>query len=168
MSESDQSLKINEFTGITNVDPERARFYLESAAWDIDVMRKYLYILTSVLFLIDLYLILDFQSALASFFDNGGDDPSMDSLAQAPSRPVTVSNRDVPVASASSYKPAAKPKKWQPQSNRFVTFLSMIIESYLMYNIDKTYRYCILYFFSFTNEMKFEYSVSIYWEYYWI
>lgn len=41
MSESEQSNKINEFAGITNVDQERAKFYLESAAWNMDVMKKY-------------------------------------------------------------------------------------------------------------------------------
>lgn len=38
MSESEQSNKVNEFAGIANVDQERARFYLESAAWNMDVM----------------------------------------------------------------------------------------------------------------------------------
>jgi len=40
MSESEQSNKVNEFAGITNVDPERAKFYLESAAWRMDVKTK--------------------------------------------------------------------------------------------------------------------------------
>lgn len=40
MSESEQNSKINEFAGITNVDLERAKFYLESAAWNMDVMKK--------------------------------------------------------------------------------------------------------------------------------
>lgn len=40
MSDSEQSNKVNEFAGITNVDAERAKFYLESAAWDLDVMTK--------------------------------------------------------------------------------------------------------------------------------
>jgi len=36
---------------------------------------------------------------------------------QASSRPAaTASNRDTPMASVSSYMPAVKPKKWQPQS----------------------------------------------------
>lgn len=40
MSESEQSDKVNEFAGITNVDSERAKFYLESAAWSMDVKKK--------------------------------------------------------------------------------------------------------------------------------
>lgn len=40
MSESEQSKKVNDFAGITNVDSERAKFYLESAAWNMDVMKK--------------------------------------------------------------------------------------------------------------------------------
>lgn len=39
MSDSEQSNKVNEFVGITNVDTERAKFYLEMAAWNMDVMR---------------------------------------------------------------------------------------------------------------------------------
>lgn len=38
MSESEQSNKVNEFVGITNVDTERAKFYLEMAGWSMDVM----------------------------------------------------------------------------------------------------------------------------------
>lgn len=38
MSDSEQNNKINDFAGITNVDQERAKFYLESAAWNLDVM----------------------------------------------------------------------------------------------------------------------------------
>jgi len=40
MSEPEQINKVNEFAGITNVDQERARFYLESAAWNMDVIVK--------------------------------------------------------------------------------------------------------------------------------
>lgn len=40
MSEAEQSNKVNEFAGITNVDLERAKFYLESAAWNMDVIQK--------------------------------------------------------------------------------------------------------------------------------
>lgn len=59
-----------------------------------------------------------FQSALASFYDDGTDDePLSNNPVQASSRPAaTAANRDRPMASVSSYKPAAKPKKWQPQS----------------------------------------------------
>lgn len=58
-----------------------------------------------------------FKAALASFYDEGTDDePLSDNAGQSSSRPAAVSNRDVPMASVSSYKPAAKPKKWQPQS----------------------------------------------------
>lgn len=48
MSESEQTNKVNEFAGIANVDTERAKFYLESAAWNMDVMKNE--ILTSMLF----------------------------------------------------------------------------------------------------------------------
>lgn len=40
MSESEQTNKVNEFAGIANVDTERAKFYLESAAWNMDVMKN--------------------------------------------------------------------------------------------------------------------------------
>jgi len=54
---------------------------------------------------------------LASFYDEGTDDePLSDNAGQSSSRPAAASNRNVPMASVSSYKPAAKPKKWQPQS----------------------------------------------------
>ncbi|XP_001952475.1 NSFL1 cofactor p47 [Acyrthosiphon pisum] len=100
MSESEQSNKVNEFAGITNVDLERAKFYLESAAWSMD-------------------------AALASFYDEGTDDePPSGNAGQSSSRPPAASNRDVPIASISSYKPVAKPKKWQPQS-RIMTFSSL-------------------------------------------
>uniref|UniRef100_A0A2S2Q2W9 NSFL1 cofactor p47 n=1 Tax=Sipha flava TaxID=143950 RepID=A0A2S2Q2W9_9HEMI len=101
MSESEQGNKVNEFVGITNVDTERAKFYLEMAAWNMD-------------------------SALATFYDEGADDePLSNNAVQAPSsRPAAISNRDAPVASASSYKPVPKPKKWQPQS-RIMTFSSL-------------------------------------------
>jgi len=42
MSESEQSNKVNEFASITDIDAERAKFYLESAAWNMDVMKKIL------------------------------------------------------------------------------------------------------------------------------
>jgi len=92
---------VNEFASITNVDAERAKFYLESAAWNMD-------------------------SALASFYDEGTDDePLSDNSAQPSSRPTAAaSNRETSTASFSSYKPAAKPKKWQPQS-RIMTFSSL-------------------------------------------
>jgi UBX domain-containing protein 1 len=68
------------------------------------------------------------DSALASFYDDGTDDlPSSGSAGQTSSRPAAnaaASNRDVPMASVSSYKPKAKPKKWQPQS-RIMTFSSL-------------------------------------------
>lgn len=100
MSESEQNNKVNEFAGITNVDLERAKFYLESAAWNMD-------------------------SALASFYDEGPEDePLSGSTGQTSSRPLTTFSRDVPMASASNYKPTAKPKKWQPQS-RIMTFSSL-------------------------------------------
>lgn len=36
MDES-QADKISQFTGVTGVDADRAKFYLESAAWSVDV-----------------------------------------------------------------------------------------------------------------------------------
>jgi len=58
-----------------------------------------------------------FQAALASFYDEGTDEePPSGNAGQSSSRPAAASNRDVPMASISSYKPVAKPKKWQPQS----------------------------------------------------
>jgi len=54
---------------------------------------------------------------LASFYDEGADDePPSNNAGQSSSRPPAASNRDVPMASISSNKPVAKPKKWQPQS----------------------------------------------------
>lgn len=40
MSESEQNAKIKQFIGFTDTDRERAKFYLESAAWNMDVKIK--------------------------------------------------------------------------------------------------------------------------------
>jgi len=37
MSESDRDALLSQFTGITGLDAERAKFYLESSAWQLDV-----------------------------------------------------------------------------------------------------------------------------------
>ncbi|XP_050432437.1 NSFL1 cofactor p47 [Adelges cooleyi] len=100
MSESEQTNKINEFTGITNVDQERAKFYLELAAWNLD-------------------------SALASFYDEGTDDePISDTAAPVVPRPAAPATSHSPMMTSTSFKSASKPKKWQPKS-RIMTFSSM-------------------------------------------
>lgn len=40
MSDSDKSSLVNEFAEIADVNDERAKYYLESAAWNMDVMIK--------------------------------------------------------------------------------------------------------------------------------
>ena len=42
MADASHSDLIAQFTGVTGVDAERAKFYLESAAWKLDVS-LYLY-----------------------------------------------------------------------------------------------------------------------------
>ena len=37
MSDSEKSALISEFSAVTGVDGERARFYLESSQWKLDV-----------------------------------------------------------------------------------------------------------------------------------
>ncbi|XP_050538842.1 NSFL1 cofactor p47-like [Daktulosphaira vitifoliae] len=98
MSESDNNNKINEFRGITNVDQERAKFFLESAAWNL-------------------------ESALASFYDEGNDEVLSDNTSSSVSRSVPASS-DNPMTSSTSYKSSSKPKKWQSKS-RIMTFSSM-------------------------------------------
>lgn len=63
---------------------------------------------------------MHFQSALASYYDEGPDGTANDNVAQASAvpKPKAASSRDEPMASVSNFKPAAKPKKWQPQTNR--------------------------------------------------
>lgn len=78
---------------------------------------------------------------MASFYDEGTDDePMSDNAGQASSQPATAASiRDVPMASASSYKPAAKPKKWQPPSRylcRILFYFSeQISNHYVVYKL---------------------------------
>ena len=44
---SDKDQQISQFKGITGVDDARARFYLESAAWNLDVMYFFIHFVAS-------------------------------------------------------------------------------------------------------------------------
>jgi len=75
---ADQEDKISQFVGVTGVDPGRAKFYLESAAWDL-------------------------QLAMSSFFDGGAEGAEVDLPSESVSdvsmptdstrRPASNSNR---------------------------------------------------------------------------
>ena len=45
--ESEKSRLIAEFSGVTDVDTERARFYLESARWDLHVSVFFIWLKTT-------------------------------------------------------------------------------------------------------------------------
>ena len=51
MSDSDQEEKVNQFVGITGADSNRAKFYLQSAAWDLNVKDDDLIILVRLVLL---------------------------------------------------------------------------------------------------------------------
>lgn len=58
-----------------------------------------------------------------SYFDGVAEESANEIAGQAIESPAVGSNRDVPVASASNHNPAAKPKKWQPQSNSYPRYI---------------------------------------------
>ncbi|XP_019758102.1 NSFL1 cofactor p47 [Dendroctonus ponderosae] len=64
---SDQEEKVQQFTLITGANPDRAKFYLDSAAWDVEV-------------------------AMARYYENDGDDVDLveDSSVAAPAAPGLV------------------------------------------------------------------------------
>lgn len=80
---------------------------------------------------------------MASFYDEGTDDEPLSDNAGHASRPAAVSNRDVQMASASTYKPAAKPKKWTPQSRYLCSMFDSISEQKLFQINVKTFVFTL-------------------------
>lgn len=61
-----------------------------------------------------------------SYYDGVvGEESVSDNIGQAISSPAVASNRDLPIASASSHNQTAKPKKWQPQSSNLPRYLTL-------------------------------------------
>jgi len=77
MSDSDKEEKITQFVGVTGVDTSRARFYLEAAAWDL-------------------------QLAMSSFFDGGAED-----ALPADDVSMVTENEDVSMPTDSARNPPA-------------------------------------------------------------
>jgi UBX domain-containing protein 1 len=44
---ADRDELLSQFTDVTGIDAERAKFYLESSAWQLEVSKQIIYIVTN-------------------------------------------------------------------------------------------------------------------------
>nr|CAD7394171.1 unnamed protein product [Timema cristinae] len=96
MSDSNKPQLLSQFTDVTGVDEERARFYLESSAWQLEV-------------------------ALASFYENDGDDNPIIVEDTEPEGQAAPPPSPVPVLTDSHQKQKPKPKQPAGYSSRIAT-----------------------------------------------
>ncbi|CAG2053954.1 unnamed protein product [Timema podura] len=96
MSDSNKPQLLSQFTDVTGVDEERARFYLESSAWQLEV-------------------------ALASFYENDGDDNPIIVEDTEPEGQAAPPPSPVPVLTDSHNKQKPKPKQPAGYSSRIAT-----------------------------------------------
>ncbi|XP_044738463.1 NSFL1 cofactor p47-like [Chrysoperla carnea] len=95
---------LGQFTAITGVDAERAKFYLESSAWQVDV-------------------------ALASFYENDNEEQhnaENDDIVESSDVAPTSESSSVPVTKSTGSTPQTeKPKPRKTPNSRFVTVQSL-------------------------------------------